>query len=353
MALSPITLKKLRRFRSLKRGWWSFLILLGLTIISLFAELIANSRPLLVRYEGKTYFPTYGSIIPQKTFGGAEGQEADYRALKLRFAAEGNGDWVLMTPIPWNPTETDSQENVQHPAPPDLARRHLLGTDKTGRDVLSRLIYGYRNNMLFALVYTAGVYLVGIFLGCCMGYVGGKIDLIGQRVVEIWQSVPFLYIVMIAVSVMPPGLGLLPRITGLLLIMVFFSWMGIAKYMRTNTFKEKSRDYTASARLLGAGTGRIIFHHILPNTLSTLVTFLPFTMAGAISALTALDFLNFGLPPPTPSWGELLSQGTQNLQAPWIVISAFSAIAIALTLVTFTGEALREAFDPKKFTTYQ
>ena len=152
---------------------------------------------------------------------------------------------------------------------------------------------------------------------------------------------------------MPPGLGLLPRITGLLLIMIFFSWMGIAKYMRTNTFKEKSRDYTASAKLLGAGTGRIIFHHILPNTLSTLVTFLPFTMAGAISALAALDFLNFGLPPPTPSWGELLSQGTQNLQAEWIVISAFSAIAIALTLVTFTGEALREAFDPKKFTTYQ
>ena len=353
MALSPITLKKLRRFRSLKRGWWSFVILVALTVISLFAELIANSRPLVVRYQGKTYFPSYGDNITQKTFGGTQDQETNYRALQDRFATEGNGHWVLMTPIPWNPTETDSQENVQHPAPPDASRRHYLGTDKTGRDVLSRLIYGYRNNMLFALVYTAGVYLAGILLGCFMGYAGGKIDLVGQRVVEIWQSVPFLYIVMIAVSVMPPGLALLPRITGLLLIMIFFSWMGIAKYMRTNTFKEKSRDYTASAKLLGAGTGRIIFHHILPNTLSTLVTFLPFTMAGAISALTALDFLNFGLPPPTPSWGELLSQGTQNLQAEWIVISAFSAIAIALTLVTFTGEALREAFDPKKFTTYQ
>lgn len=353
MALSPITLKKLRRFRSLKRGWWSFLILVALTVISLFAELIANSRPLMVHYEGQTRFPVYGDILTEKTFGGTHDQETNYRTLKARFAAEGKGNWVLMPPIPWNPTETDSQENVQHPAPPDAARRHFLGTDKTGRDVLSRLIYGYRNNMLFAIVYTAGVYLVGIVLGCFMGFAGGKTDLAGQRVVEIWQSVPFLYIVMIAVSVMPPGMGLLARISGLLGIMIFFSWMGIAKYMRTNTFKEKARDYTASAKLLGAGTGRIIFHHILPNTLSTLVTFLPFTMAGAISALTALDFLNFGLPPPTPSWGELLFQGTQNLYASWIVISAFSAIAIALTLVTFTGEALREAFDPKKFTTYQ
>ena len=353
MALSPITRKKFHRFRSLKRGWWSFLILVALTVISLFAELIANSRPLLVRYDGKTFFPSYGDIIPEKSFGGTQEQETNYRALQQRFAAEGKGNWVLMPLIPWNPTETDSQENVQHPAAPTAARRHFLGTDKTGRDVLSRLIFGYRNNMLFAMVYTAGVYLAGIVLGCFMGYAGGKIDLIGQRIVEIWQSVPFLYIVMIAVSVMPVGLGFMPRILALLGIMVFFSWMGIAKYMRTNTFKERSRDYTASAQLLGASTGRIIFHHILPNTLSTLVTFLPFTMAAAISALTALDFLNFGLPPPTPSWGELLSQGTQNLQAEWIVISAFSAIAIALTLVTFTGEALREAFDPKKFTTYQ
>ncbi|MES2705953.1 MAG: ABC transporter permease [Verrucomicrobiota bacterium] len=353
MALSPITRKKLRRFRSLKRGWWSFLILVALTAVSLFSELIANSRALIVHYQGTTYFPVYGDFKNGKTFGLDYDYEADYRALKEKFAAENKGNWVLLPPIPWNPTETDAQDSVQHPAAPTADRRHFLGTDKTGRDVLSRLIYGYRNNMLFAMVYTLGVYLVGIVLGCFMGYAGGKLDLLGQRVVEIWQSVPFLYMVMIAVSVMPVGLSLWTRVSVLLLIMVLLSWMGIARYMRAATFKEKSRDYTASARLLGASQGRIIFKHILPNTLSTLVTFLPFTMAGAISALTALDFLNFGLPPPTPSWGELLSQGTENLYAEWIVLSAFSAIAIALTLVTFTGEALREAFDPKKHTTYQ
>lgn len=353
MALSPITRKKFRRFRSLKRGWWSFLILVALTAVSLFSELIANSRALVVHYQGVTCFPVYGDFKNGKTFGLDYDYETDYRVLKAKFAAENKGNWVLLPPIPWNPTETDAQDNVRHPAAPTASRRHFLGTDKTGRDVLSRLIYGYRNNMLFAMVYTLGVYLVGIVLGCFMGYVGGKLDLLGQRVVEIWQSVPFLYMVMIAVSVMPVGLSLWTRVSVLLLIMVLLSWMGIARYMRAATFREKSRDYTASARLLGAGQGRIIFKHILPNTLSTLVTFLPFTMAGAISALTALDFLNFGLPPPTPSWGELLSQGTENLYAEWIVLSAFSAIAIALTLVTFTGEALREAFDPKKHTTYQ
>lgn len=354
MALSPITRKKLRRFRSLKRGWWSFLILMALTVLSLFSELIASSRALVVRYEGKTYFPSYGDMISGRTFGQDFDYEADYRALRDQFAAgKKSGNWVLMPPIPWNPTETDAQENVKHPAPPTAARRHFLGTDKTGRDVLSRLVYGYRNNMLFAMVYTLGIYLVGITLGCLMGYAGGKVDLLGQRIVEVWQSVPYLYTVMIAVSVMPIGLGLFTRISLLLLIMVALSWMGIARYMRAATLKEKTRDYTAGARLLGASRTRIIFKHILPNTLATMVTFLPFTMAGAITALTALDFLNFGLPPPTPSWGELLAQGTDNLYAEWIVLSAFSAIAIALTLVSLTGEALREAFDPKKYTTYQ
>ncbi|RYD36145.1 MAG: ABC transporter permease subunit [Verrucomicrobiaceae bacterium] len=351
--LSPITRQKLRRFRSLKRGWWSFLLLVALTFISLFSEMIANSRALVVRSQGSWYFPTYGDIIPGKTFGLDYDYETDYRALRDKFSSENKGGWVLMPPIPWNPTETDAQEGVMHPAAPTAARRHLLGTDKTGRDVLSRLIYGYRNNMMFAMAYTLGVYLAGVVLGCLMGWLGGKVDLLGQRVVEVWQSVPFLYTVMIAVSIMPVGLSLWMRITILLLIMVFLSWMGIARYMRAATLKEKSRDYTASARLLGAGQGRIIFRHILPNTLATLVTFLPFTVAGAIASLTALDFLNFGLPPPTPSWGELLAQGMENLYAEWLVVSAFSAIAIALTLVTFTGEALREAFDPKKYTTYQ
>tara|TARA_B100002019_G_C21043380_1_gene485554 strand:- start:81 stop:713 length:633 start_codon:yes stop_codon:yes gene_type:complete len=210
--------------------------------------------------------------------------------------------------------------------------------------------------MLFALVFALMVYLIGVVVGCVMGYFGGWTDLLGQRAVEVWQNIPFLYMVIIivaAVSDLPFNLPIWFRISILLSIMVLFSWTSMTYYMRTSVFREKARDYVAAAQLLGAGPSRIIFNHLLPNTISTLVTFLPFTVAMAITSITALDYLNFGLPKPTPSWGELLQQGVANLQAPWIVLSAFVAMVTVLTLVTFIGEAIREAFDPKKFTTYE
>ncbi len=238
--------------------------------------------------------------------------------------------------------------------PPSVDNQHYLGTDTTSRDILARLFYGTRIALLFAMAFTACVYLVGISIGCAMGYFGGIFDLVFQRVIEIWSNIPFLYMVIIVFSVIPSSVALGSRISILLVVMVLFSWTGMTYYMRTETYKEKSRDYTAAARVIGASNSRIIFRHILPNVLSTLVTFMPFTIVSAISAITALDFLGFGLPPPTPSLGELLKQGTANLRtAPWIVISAFGTLVALLTLVTFIGEAVRESFDPKTFSIYQ
>jgi microcin C transport system permease protein len=208
--------------------------------------------------------------------------------------------------------------------------------------------------MLFALAFTAMTYLIGVVIGCAMGYFGGLFDLLFQRVIEIWSNVPFLYMVIIIFSVIPATFSVSSRIGILLVIMVLFSWTGLTYYMRTATYKEKARDYTAAALVLGASTPRIIFRHILPNTIATMVTFVPFTVVGAITAITALDFLGFGLPPPTPSIGEMLKQGTANLTtAPWIVTSAFCALVLILLLVTFIGEAIREAFDPRQFTLYK
>jgi microcin C transport system permease protein len=238
--------------------------------------------------------------------------------------------------------------------PPNAAERHYLGTDTTSRDILARLFYGTRIALIFALAFTACVYVIGITIGCAMGYFGGVFDLVFQRIIEIWSNVPFLYMVIIIFSVIPSTVAVGTQIGILLLVMVLFSWTGMTYYMRTETYKEKSRDYIASARVIGASDARIIFRHIMPNVLSTLVTFMPFTVVAAISAITALDFLGFGLPAPTPSLGELLKQGTANLRtAPWIVISAFGTLVALLTLVTFIGEAIRESFDPKTFSIYR
>lgn len=354
MPLNPLTRKRLQRFRSIKRGYWSLILLVLLVVLALLAELWVNGRALIVRYEGKTYFPTYGSIIPGETFGESYKYETNYRALQERFAKEGkDGNWVLMPLIPWGPQDSDFREGVQHPQPPESARRHWLGTDPTGRDVLARMVYGFRNVILFSLSYTALTFLAAIVIGCLMGYLGGTVDLIGQRIVEIWSNIPFLYIVMIGISLVPADTGTGTRIAILLLIMVIFDWTGKAWFLRTATLKEKARDYVASARLAGAGPMRLIFRHILPNTISILVTFLPFTVAGGITALTALDFLNFGLPRPTASWGEMLEIGLANQDAHWIVSSAFGGLVTVLLLVTFVGEAVREAYDPRKFTTYR
>lgn len=349
---NPLTAKKLRRFREIRRGYVSFLVLMTLIGLSLIAELLVNSRALVVKHQGRWYFPTYGAIHRGAEFGLGYNYEANYRDLKAKLAATpGSGDFVLLPPVPYNPYENSYPQEFYKPRPPNFAERHFLGTDQLNRDVFARLVYGFRNALIFAGSFILLTYFVGVSLGCAMGYFGGWLDLVGQRLIEIWSLVPFLFVVIIVASIVSAYGGM--NLGWLLAIVVMFSWTGITYYMRTNTYREKARDYIHAAQVLGAGTPRIIFVHVLPNVLSTIVTFAPFTVASAISALTALDFLGYGLPPPTPSWGELLRQGTSNLNAPWIVASAFSALVTVLVLVTFIGEAVREAFDPKKFTTYR
>jgi len=353
--LNPLTRKKLQRFRSIKRGYWSFIVLLGMYGLSLGAELFVNNKALLVYYEGEFFFPTYADQIEGTRFGLGYSYETNYRDLKQKFKDNQRGNWVILPIVPYDPYEMDyREETATGLSPPNLEKRHFLGTDKTERDVLARLLYGFRIAMTFAIAYLILTYLIATVAGSLMGYGGGKTDMIGLRFVETWANVPFLYMVIILVSVMPGWWGVGWQVSSLLLIMVLFSWTGMAYYVRASIYKEKAREYVAAARVIGASPGRIVFRHLLPNVISTLVTFAPFTIAAAISSVTALDFLGYGLPPPTPSWGELLKQGVNNLRiAPWIVISTVSVLVLTLTLVTFVGEAVREAFDPKKFSTYE
>jgi microcin C transport system permease protein len=352
MPLSPITLKRFRRFRSIRRGWWSLLLLAAILVASLFAELWVSNRALLVRHNGNSSFPSYGAIIPGTSFGLDYAYETNYRDLKTSFSNSGAGT-VILPLIPWSPGESDFRKGLNHPSPPDWSNRHLLGTDPTGRDVFARMVYGFRNVIVFSIAYTALTFIVGIAIGCTMGYFGGKTDLIGLRLVEIWETIPFLYMVMISISLVPAETGTAWRILCLLVIMVLFDFTSKAMQMRAVTMREKSRDYVAAAQLIGARTPRMIFSHILPNTISVLVTYLPFSIAAGISSLTVLDFLNFGLPKPTPSWGELLEIGLDHKESWWIVSSAFGALVIVLLLVTFIGEAVREAFDPRRHTIYR
>ncbi|MDP5053531.1 MAG: ABC transporter permease subunit [Congregibacter sp.] len=354
LQLNPQTLKKLRRFRQIKRGYYSFLLLAGLMVLLAFGELLINSRALIVSYQGELYFPTYTAFHPGTDFGLDYDYEVNYRDLKEAFAKDSSDNWLLMPPVPYNPFENHAPAGIFTPLAPNAAEQHYLGTDTTSRDILARLFYGTRIALIFSIGFMLSVYLIGIAIGCSMGYFGGVFDLLFQRLIEIWSNVPFLYMVIIIFSVIPSAFSVPTRIAILLTVMVLFSWTGMTYYMRTETYKEKARDYVAAARVIGASNTRIIFKHILPNILSTLVTFMPFTIVGAISAITALDFLGFGLPPPTPSLGELLKQGTANLRtAPWIVMSAFGTLVALLTLVTFIGEAVRESFDPKTYSIYR
>ena len=309
MALNPLTLKRLARFRAIKRGYVSFLILVGLLVLSIIGELFINSRAVLIRYNGNWSMPTYGAMHPGTDFGYDYAWEVNYRELSRRVAVENKGDFVVMPPVPWNPYENDLRDDTFPPAAPSLVDQHYLGTDNTGRDVLARLAYGFRIAMGFAAILLIFEYSIGVTIGCLMGFIGGRFDLLLQRIIEVWSNVPFLYVVIIISSVMTPDFLML------IVIMASFGWVGMTWYMRTATYKEKAREYALAARAIGASTPRIIFRHILPNTISIIITFVPFSIAGGISALTALDFLGFGLPPPTPSWGELLNQGLERLDA--------------------------------------
>ncbi len=344
---SPLTQKKLRRFKAITRGYYAFIIFCILIAASLMAELLVNSRALVVKYQGHYYFPTYEEMIPGTRFGLDYPYETNYRKLSLLFQKENAGNWVLMPPVPFNPYENDLHEHVYPPFPPSFADRHFLGTDSSGRDIAARLVYGFRITIFFSLILLIFNYTVGVSLGCIMGYWGGAFDLVFQRLIEIWSNVPFLYVIIIISSIVVPSFFLL------ILIMVCFGWTSLTWTMRTATYKEREREYVLAARALGASDFRIIFRHIIPNVVSVIVTYAPFSIAGGIVALTSLDYLGFGLLPPTPSWGELLQQGWDNMDAWWISGSVIAAMVITLILVTFIGEAVREAFDPKLYTTYE
>ena len=343
--LNPLTRKKIKRFKEIKRGYWSFLLLSTLLLMSLMAELLINSKALVVKYNGHYSFPVLSAVRLGSEFGQPSSSEANYRELQQRFAEQGGDNYVIMPLVPWNPYEQDFSGDFP-PNPPSFENRHYLGTDVIGRDILARLVYGFRTAMGFALLTMAISYAIGTAVGCAMGFFGGKFDLLVQRLIEVWSMVPFLYVIMILVSVTRPTFLLFVAIN------VLFGWMGMTWYMRTMTYKESAREYVMAAKALGASTMRILFHHILPNTMVMIVTLAPFTIAANITALTALDYLGLGLMPPTPSWGELLQQGKSNLDSPWIVTSVVISIVLVLVMVTFIGEAIRAAFDPKKFTRY-
>jgi len=339
--------KKIQQFCKIKRGYWSFWLFLFLILFSIFAEVFVNSRALAVHYEGGWYFPTYGAIYSGKTFGLEYDYETNYRDLKVKFEYEGQGNRVFMPLVPYNPFETDLLEDVFPPYAPSMDAQHYLGTDKAGRDIVARLLYGFRIAISFSLLLLFCNYLVGITLGCLMGYWGGWFDLIFQRLIEIWSNVPTLYLIMIVASIIVPNFWLL------IIIMVIFGWMPMTWYMRTVTYRERSREYVLAARTIGASTSRIVFSHVLPNAVSVIITFVPFSVTAGITMLTALDYLGFGLPPPTPSWGELLREGKDNVEAPWIVGSVVVSLVAILMMITFIGEAIREAFDPKRFIRYE
>lgn len=334
---SELTRDRFRRFKKIKRAYYSLWILGVAFAISLFSEFVANDKPLYLRYQGRSYFPAL-FFYSSQTFGGRYKTEADYLALKRNEEFQKKG--IMIFPIiPHGPLHSylDMEDNPPHPP----SGTHWLGTDSVARDVLARLIYGFRICMAFSLLLMLMGAILGIVIGGIQGYLGGTADIVVQRLIEIWSSLPFLYVVILVGSVYGRSFILL------LLIMAIFQWIGLSYYMRGEFYRIKNMTYVKAAKALGIGPVRIFFRQILPNALTPLITIMPFTVVLGITALTALDFLGFGLPPPAPSWGELLGQGLKSLYAPWIAISTVSALFTTLLLATFTGEGVREAFDPK------
>jgi microcin C transport system permease protein len=327
------------RFKNSRMGYvslWIFMILFGL---SMGAELIANDKPLVVRYEGKFYFPIVKSQ-PERVFGGDFATPTDFLDPDIRHNITSNGNWAIYPPIPYSYETLNYFSKVPNPAPPSFD--NWLGTDDRGRDVLSRLIYGFRLSILFGLALTIVGVSVGIITGSLMGFFGGKFDLVSQRLIEIWSAMPELYLLIIFASIFNPSIWLL------IILLAAFGWMGLSDYVRAEFFRNRALEYVRAARALGLTNLQIMRRHILPNSLTPVITFLPFRMSAAILSLTSLDFLGLGVPPGTPSLGELLSQGKSNLDAWWISLSTFVVLVATLLLLTFMGEALRDAFDSRK-----
>ncbi|ARU05357.1 peptide ABC transporter permease [Comamonas serinivorans] len=338
VGLSPAR-RAWQRFRRNRLGFVSLVVFVVMVVLSLGAELISNDRPIVVRYEGQTYWPMWRDY-PETTFGGDFETPTDYLDPFIRDRLAADGNWALFTLNRYGAGTINYF--AQAPTPSGPTSDNLLGTDDRGRDLLAQLIYGFRVSVLFGLALTAIGVVLGVAAGALQGFFGGKIDLVGQRFIEIWSSMPELYLLIIFSAVFAPSVALL------LILLSLFGWMGLSDYVRAEFLRNRQLDYVKSARALGVSRSRLVWRHILPNSLTPVVTFLPFRMSAAILALTSLDFLGLGVPPGTPSLGELLSQGKNNIDAWWISLSTFAVLVITLLLLTFTGDALRDALDPRK-----
>ncbi len=337
----PISLGRKRwlRFKQNRRGFVSLVLFLVLFGVSLFAEVLSNDRPLLVRYEQQFYYPLL-RMYPETVFGGDFETETDYRDPYIRERLTSGGNFVV---FPLNPHSYNSiNQALDRPTPSPPSQENYLGTDDRGRDVLARLLYGFRLSVLFGLALTAVGTLLGIAAGGLQGYFGGRLDLFMQRFIELWGSMPELYLLIIFASIFKPSLLLL------LVLLSMFGWMGLSDYVRAEFLKGRNMEYVKAAKALGVSNFTIMGRHLLPNSMTPVITFLPFRMSGAILALTSLDFLGLGVPPSTPSLGELLAQGKANIEAWWLSLSTFVVLVGTLILLIFIGEALREAFDPRK-----
>jgi microcin C transport system permease protein len=338
LKLSPLAIRRWSIFRGNRRGLYSLVILGTGIVVTLFAEILCNTRPLAVRYEGQWYFPFFHEY-PETMFGGMFETEADYHDPFVREAITKGDNRAFWPPVRFDYKYVDT--SLSHPAPSPPDDEHLLGTDDRSRDVLARLIYGFRLSILFGGALAIFGSIVGILIGSIQGYIGGRFDLLAQRVTEIWSSQNELYLLIILSSLFTPSVPLIFALLSL------FGWMGLAAYVRAEFLRARQYEYVQSAIALGSTRIRVMFRHILPNTLTPVITFFPFRVSAGIMGLTALDFLSLGVPPPTPSLGELLGQGKSNLGSWWIIISVFSVLTATIMLLNFIGEALQKAMDPK------
>ena len=335
---SPLTRRRIANFRGNRRGWWSLWIFLCLFLFSLFAEFVANDQPFLVRYDGAYYMPIFNSYA-ETEFGGEFPTEADYRDPYVAALIKEEG-WMVWPLVRYNHRSVAWDLTTPAPSPPD--REHWLGTDDQARDVVARLIYGFRISVLFGFTLTIVSAVLGVIAGAVQGYFGGWTDLLFQRFIEVWAGLPTLYLLIILASIVEPNFW------WLLGLMLLFGWIGFVGVVRAEFLRARNFDFVRAARALGVSDLRIMLRHILPNAMVATLTFMPFTLAGSVTILTSLDFLGIGLPPGSASLGELLAQGKANLQAPWLGLTGFFAIATLLSLLIFIGEAVRDALDPRK-----
>lgn len=337
MSLSPINQRRWQCFKSHRRGYYSSIIFIALFFASLFAEFIANDKPIIVRYDHGFYSPALFSY-PETTFGGDFETEADYKDPYVESLINQKG-WLIWPPVPFSyHTHIDQ---LPSPAPSAPSGDNWLGTDDQARDVLARVIYGFRISILFALALTIGSSIIGVIVGALQGFYGGKVDLFGQRFLEIWSGLPVLFLLIILSSIITPN------IWWLLAIMLLFSWTQLVDVVRAEFLRGRNLDYVRAAHSLGVSNTRVMIRHILPNAMVATLTYMPFILTAAITTLTSLDFLGFGLPPGSASLGELVAQGKSNLHAPWLGITAFIALSLMLTLLVFIGEGVRDALDPR------